>query len=712
MKKSCLVLLCSFLIACGGDTQTANDSGQSTDEITTDANTSVVDTGQEADLGVNPGDSGSENDQGQKTDLVPETVESGCLNAVDCDENQYCDLMGDCQDQLAKGAPCVTADQCLDGYCVEESCSDQPPEMECSPSKPCPEGQYCELGITPEDAECRDAKATGEECTSNDQCASELCTEGLCAKPPCDTDEDCPSFQHCDDGECKNNVLPGLGCETDDDCGAGNCVNGNCVMILGTPCSDDEDCEDDKYCAESFGPSPISQGNCFPKKELGSSCSTPSACLSGSCEDGVCTSACCNPNDCLTGWDVCDPSTCACVDSATPEDTYYVTTGSVDFDDHISIPVANPVFDLMVCNIHFPPGSPAREEVEDAVYYYNQIHGSAVNMTIVGMDHQSKSDLFPTGLSGIIGDLFNGQKAYLEVVDNAEEGTHQCKAGGETACGDYTNSEGVFVDGWTMNSCKVEKNLWQTKTVRFVVSINPYCYGNDDAVMDPDAGEYPKAHGIAHELGHGFGMNHTNTWPDEFKNLISTMQGGLEPLSAHDARLLTHYHPKDNEPADWVNLAASSVARSYTSTGTFKKKAMTKNPKQLYRDESAQRWYDCATPGESGLFFAAWFNKGSTNTDNKLVQDNKPYLHTFSIQDGADQRVIHAFRGRKMFRYSQDQWFGKIDIHADWLSGLSLNETLSLVFTADVNDNIDELSESDNEWSGTMVLRGSQGDCQ
>ena len=95
-----------------------------------------------------------------------------------------------------------------------------------------------------------------------------------------------------------------------------------------------------------------------------------------------------------------------------------------------------------------------------------------------------------------------------------------------------------------------------------------------------------------------------------------------------------------------------------------------------------------------------------------LKQGSKPYLHTFSIESGADSRVIHAFRGRKMFRYSQDQWFGTIDIHAEWLSGLPLNENLNLVFTVDANDNMDELSESDNQWSGTMVLRASEEDCQ
>ena len=139
---------------------------------------------------------------------------------------------------------------------------------------------------------------------------------------------------------------------------------------------------------------------------------------------------------------------------------------------------------------------------------------------------------------------------------------------------------------------------------------------------------------------------------------------------------------------------------------------MSKNPKQLYLNNTDKRWYNCSTPNTSGSFFAAWFNKGSTNTDNKLKQGSKPYLHTFSIESGADSRVIHAFRGRKMFRYSQDQWFGTIDIHAEWLSGLPLNENLNLVFTVDANDNMDELSESDNQWSGTMVLRASEEDCQ
>ncbi len=121
----------------------------------------------------------------------------------------------------------------------------------------------------------------GEACTSNADCATTHCVDGVCCDTACTgACAACTSARTgATDGTCSSVAKgsPGSPSCAPDTC---NGENQNC------PCHGDSDCAAGLACV-------VSTGNCVPPGTLGAPCATPSTCSTGYCVDGVCCNAAC-----------------------------------------------------------------------------------------------------------------------------------------------------------------------------------------------------------------------------------------------------------------------------------------------------------------------------------------------------------------------------------------------------------------------------------
>ncbi|APR76693.1 Tetratricopeptide TPR_2 repeat protein [Minicystis rosea] len=237
-----------------------------------------------------------------------DTVKNGDETDVDCGGS-----CGTCDNSKQ----CKTATDCKSGYCQGTTC--QP----CYTSSWCAQGQYCD---TPgSSGVCKPDKATGQSCTSYDQCSSNYCTNGFCCassscgrckscgiagsegtcanlpKGESDLSGNCSSNQVCDgNGQCisKN----GQGCSNGTQCASGFCADGRCC---------DTACTDTCYTCNANGNpgvcSPIPAGQTDSSATTpcnnacdgaghctGQPCTTAAQCGTGFCVDGVCCNNACN----------------------------------------------------------------------------------------------------------------------------------------------------------------------------------------------------------------------------------------------------------------------------------------------------------------------------------------------------------------------------------------------------------------------------------
>ncbi|MGZ6255162.1 MAG: hypothetical protein ACXWL5_04195, partial [Candidatus Chromulinivorax sp.] len=129
--------------------------------------------------------------------------------------------------------------------------------------------------------------ADGALCSSNDDCDSGNCYDGICEAciGNCNGIICYDSGQCCDSGSCINgfcsNGGDGCTCDSNSDCSSGNCYAGLCESCLGTlaPCSDDSNCCSGS-CIDYF---------CSCGSGDGCTCDSNSDCASGNCYLGFCS---------------------------------------------------------------------------------------------------------------------------------------------------------------------------------------------------------------------------------------------------------------------------------------------------------------------------------------------------------------------------------------------------------------------------------------
>jgi len=272
-------------------------------------------------------------------------VEAGapCGNAGMCHGNMYqpadaCDGNGFC---VGGGSQTVS---CAPYLCGTEGCL-----TSCAADSDCIDGAHCDDNV------CLADEGLGRPCDEDSDCATGVCSDGVCCNQRCDglcevcsaenggfcTPVRCPATDQCHDdgvcdpatGQCSNPARPdGFACTGDnkcvtgDTCQAGVCVNGQQPVICdsGNPCIVDS-CDPEVGCVQQFK---IEGASC----DDGNPCDGNEICDgAGHCVEG--TPVVCQPPDQCHEAGVCDPGTGECVYDMLPNGTSCNDNNSCTYND-------------------------------------------------------------------------------------------------------------------------------------------------------------------------------------------------------------------------------------------------------------------------------------------------------------------------------------------------------------------------------------------
>lgn len=204
-----------------------------------------------------------------------------------CGLNGVCDGAGACDTYPSSGActprPCSSNSECVSNHCVDGICCDSGCLGACRACTAAKKGSGVDGVCGPVAA---DTDPDGE-CEEGPNYPTSCLADGMC-----DGAGTCRTFAKdsvsCGASQCISGNAVGLVCN-----GAGQCLQGTAAcepyICKGDACldqcADDNDCIPTAFCS--------AQGACLPKVVAGSPCSTGSQCLSGFCADAVCCNAAC-----------------------------------------------------------------------------------------------------------------------------------------------------------------------------------------------------------------------------------------------------------------------------------------------------------------------------------------------------------------------------------------------------------------------------------
>jgi hypothetical protein len=134
---------------------------------------------------------------------------ASCSGNADCATGYAC-RGGTCQTTGGLGTVCEAGSQCASGFCVDGEAGNKV----CCAVANCESGFFC-AGTAAGDQRGRCLARNGSKCTAGTECASGICTDGVCCESPCD-------------GQCE-------ACDS---------VPGKCVAITGAPRASRPACAD------------------------------------------------------------------------------------------------------------------------------------------------------------------------------------------------------------------------------------------------------------------------------------------------------------------------------------------------------------------------------------------------------------------------------------------------------------------------------------
>lgn len=249
---------------------------------------------------------------------------SGCSNDNDADCEATCgnlqiDAGESCDSAFADGVDgacprpqnCVAPDACTtatytgSATTCDAACTLDPVTSCVSDDGCCPAG--CDLT---QDNDCR--YATGEACTSADECAGEFCilntgwVDGYCTGA-CDVDADCGPDGHCNGRACvatctsNNDCRPGYECSDFFNDGTTVCAPATTYVMPGGACTSDDMCATTYFGATCLAPDDgFADGYCVVGCEVDADCPGASFCASTD-TGGVCVPTC-NATSCRDGY--------------------------------------------------------------------------------------------------------------------------------------------------------------------------------------------------------------------------------------------------------------------------------------------------------------------------------------------------------------------------------------------------------------------------
>ncbi len=281
---------------------------------------------------------------GQSCSLNSNCLSNNCYNGVCCQDGKICCTANS---QCSSGFTCNS----LYNYCVESPVTKKTNGQSCSSNSDCESGNCgngvccssgkiccktnseCGLGARCGSTEyyCIQTKMPGAACSSNLDCMTEYCNNGICCasgKTCCTANSQCPSgqicgaYKYCVQTATKSN---GEYCDSNSQCQSGNCKNYVCCEAGKTCCNfdatcsslgSDYKCSSSYYCAQTAS-TPATYSN-------GHACYSNSECSSGNCKNNICCASaktCCAFNsECSSLGDnyECSSSSFYCILKQTP----------------------------------------------------------------------------------------------------------------------------------------------------------------------------------------------------------------------------------------------------------------------------------------------------------------------------------------------------------------------------------------------------------
>ena len=261
------------------------------------------------------------------------TCPGSCLTNIDCVSGHHCDADNHCVAKLAPGNPCSSDGQCATGNCKDGVCCDTPCGGAC---------KACNLAGSA--GTCADIPS-GQDPAS--ECQSGACNgAGACEL---DNGQSCANGAACLSGHCADGVCCNTACNNPCDAcsvAAGAGTNGTCANLAdgsagipacapylcnGSSATCPGTCAADADCVG--GDHCDGSGHCVAKKAQGQPCSSNGECTTGFCvEDRCCNTACNNPCDaCSVAAGAQTDGTCANVadgGAGTPACAPYLCNGA------------------------------------------------------------------------------------------------------------------------------------------------------------------------------------------------------------------------------------------------------------------------------------------------------------------------------------------------------------------------------------------------
>lgn len=186
-----------------------------------------------------------------------------------------------------------------------------------SPGDPCASTAEC---LADQELACSQGQCARLPCQRTAQCpAGAACLQGVCGPPECAQDSDCLGPLRCFEGDCRADL-----CEFKAECDPGEVCIGEPPQCRLPParCTEDRECPNDTFCQlpeqacqrkctsdAACGPESYCDGAfCRLRCRTGSDCASTDACV-----DGRCQRVDCAPVDCPPQRPLQDPQTCSCV---------------------------------------------------------------------------------------------------------------------------------------------------------------------------------------------------------------------------------------------------------------------------------------------------------------------------------------------------------------------------------------------------------------
>ena len=213
------------------------------------------------------------------------------------------------------GDPCTEGTKCASGFCNGDVCSECDGDSDCGAAEACVD-DTAGVGYFVCESTLFDL---GDDCTDGNECASGFCNGDVCSE--CTGDNDCAGGGTCvdDTGGVGYFVCEGGLGDLGDACTDGSeCASGFCNGNVCSECEDNNDCGAAEACVDDTGG--VGYFVCESTLlDLGDACTDGSECTSGFCNGDVC-SGCEGDSDCAGGG--------TCVDD-TGGLGYFVCEGSL-----------------------------------------------------------------------------------------------------------------------------------------------------------------------------------------------------------------------------------------------------------------------------------------------------------------------------------------------------------------------------------------------